>query len=198
MKAFTLPTQENSARTCRLLSQPGEPRAGAFLIMKRPNESQPRRFWKKCVPLDEKSCWPWTGTIDREGYGRITVSGSRVQAHRVSWAIVHGPIPDGLVIRHSCDNPNCVNPAHLASGTQFQNIRDRVSRCRSAKREAHGRSKLNCDQVIQIRQMERLGAGATTLARKFNVARGTIHAIIRQRTWIGIEASDFNIGREGI
>lgn len=69
-------------------------------------------------------CWPWLGTITHQGYGRVSWNGRAHQAHRVSWMLTRGPIPAGIVICHSCDNPICVNPNHLWMGTQKDNVGD--------------------------------------------------------------------------
>lgn len=70
-------------------------------------------------------CWVWTGNRDRDGYGRIHFNGRRELTHRVAWILEHGPIPDGLLIRHAvCDNPPCCRLAHLAPGTQSDNMQD--------------------------------------------------------------------------
>lgn len=76
------------------------------------------------------SCWVWTGLRDRWGYGRMSVASRPVRTHRVAWELAHGAIPPGLVVRHSCDNPPCVNIDHLLLGTVAQNNADMVERGR--------------------------------------------------------------------
>jgi hypothetical protein len=84
------------------------------------------RFWRK-VGVRKVGCWPWSGSVDKHGYGKIN-RGARgagnVKAHRLSWELHFGPIPDGLHVLHACDNPNCVNPGHLMVGTQEANAVD--------------------------------------------------------------------------
>lgn len=87
-------------------------------------------FWKYADRRGDDECWPWLGVRDNHGYGRVNFMTTAIKAHRVSYEMRHGPIPDGLVIRHSCDNPNCVNPKHLSTGTQSQNMKDASSRGR--------------------------------------------------------------------
>jgi hypothetical protein len=80
-------------------------------------------FWEHYTVVGE--CWEWNRSRDRDGYGRI--GGTR--AHRVAWALTHGiTIPKGGLIRHTCDNPACINPEHLRFGSQGDNMRDRQAR----------------------------------------------------------------------
>lgn len=91
-------------------------------------EDERRRFWAK-VDRRDGECWAWTGATKKYGRGWFGLKGTPVYAPRVSWAIANGCEPDGLVL-HSCDNANCVNPAHLRVGTFQENIRDRDERGR--------------------------------------------------------------------
>jgi len=94
--------------------------------------------------VSENGCWEWKGAKDR-GYGVIMRNGERLRVHRVSYELWGGTIPDGMVVRHKCDNPSCVNPGHLVYGTQAQNIHDIIARGKFAK------TKLNAAQVEEIR-----------------------------------------------
>ncbi len=84
------------------------------------------QFWDRVAKTHEHGCWIWIGPRDAGGYGRW----SKVLAHRHSWQEANGPIPDGKWILHHCDNPPCVNPAHLYLGTVVENVRDAVVRGR--------------------------------------------------------------------
>ncbi len=86
------------------------------------------RFASKTQRGAPGGCWLWLGTKTAAGYGQLRVRGVRVYAHRYAYEAAHGPIPSGLVVMHSCDNPSCVNPAHLSAGTYSQNTRDAVDR----------------------------------------------------------------------
>ena len=129
----------------------------------------------------ESGCWEWTGAKTKDyGYGVLHAD----RAHRVTYEMAHGSAT-GLVIRHRCDNPPCCNPNHLAAGTHADNVRDRVSRGRSAAREANGRSKLTTPDAAMIRA-DRTHS-VTQLARAFGVDRKVIRDIKNGVTWKGVE-----------
>lgn len=85
-----------------------------------------RNFWDFVVKTHERGCWTWTTPRRQQGYGMW----GRTLAHRYSWALANGPIPEGLWVLHHCDNPPCVNPTHLYLGTVVENVQDMVARGR--------------------------------------------------------------------
>ena len=88
------------------------------------------RFWSKVEKGD--FCWNWTSAISRGGYGKFSVARSKwVEAHRVSYLIEHGSIPDEMFVLHKCDNPKCVRPSHLFLGTQEDNVNDCIEKGRA-------------------------------------------------------------------
>lgn len=91
------------------------------------------RFWEKVDKRGPDDCWLWTGSADRDGYGRQRVGNRPRLAHRVSYALEHGDIPKGLLILHRCDTPACVNPAHLRAGTQQENMAERDAKGRGVR-----------------------------------------------------------------
>lgn len=84
---------------------------------------------EKLTRKDADGCWRFTGEL-RHGYGYIRNEGARRRAHRIAYELAHGPIPEGLVVKHSCDNRSCVNPEHLSVGTTAENNREIVERGR--------------------------------------------------------------------
>lgn len=110
----------------------------ALIAEVKPRSVKPlaERFWAKVDKRGPDECWPWTGSCSRNGYGRIgrgRADEGADGAHRVSWELANGrPVPQGLFVRHSCDNPICVNPAHLGIGTPADNTRDSIVRGRAA------------------------------------------------------------------
>ena len=89
------------------------------------------RFWRKVDVRSEAECWCWNGARFAAGYGQMFVTGRTRYAHRLSFEIANGSIPPGMVVRHTCDNPCCVNPRHLLVGTNYDNIVDKMVRNRS-------------------------------------------------------------------
>lgn len=144
------------------------------------------RFWKH---VDKSSsCWVWKSGTVNGGYGAFSVGRSMLRAHRVSYEIAHGPIPSGMLVCHSCDNPPCVNPAHLWLGTVGDNNRDALSKGRHKPNimcgEKHTEAKLREEDVILIR---RWYAGSmynmTDLGTLFNVSRTQIGRIVKGDAW---------------
>lgn len=114
-------------------------------------------------------CWPWLGNRTASGYGRVRVAGRLMYAHRVAFLLGVGPLADGLLVRHACDNPPCVNPGHLDSGTHTQNMADRAMRGRS-----HPRKLSDTQAAILATIPEALPA----LATRFGVSRRTAYRAI--------------------
>jgi hypothetical protein len=89
------------------------------------------RFFERVTFGAEDECWPWTGWMGRRNYGRIEDGGKRRPAAQVAWELAHGkPFPAGMMACHRCDNPPCVNPAHIFPGTMSDNIKDAVAKGR--------------------------------------------------------------------
>lgn len=129
---------------------------------------------------EESGCIRFTGHLDGEGYGRIMVARVKYMAHRLSYSLNSGPIPDGYVVRHKCDNPSCINPEHLEVGTQADNIADKVSRGRQARGSGVGRAILTEEAVREIRSSPLKVSELSTL---YGVSVVSIRNILRRKTW---------------
>lgn len=144
-------------------------------------EQLAERLWQDAEKRGPDECWPWTGADDGHGYGMMFDT----KAHRASWEVHRGAIPDGLCVLHKCDNPACVNPRHLFLGTHQDNMRDKIAKGRAAgprgTRCPHAR--LNEEQVRNIRQELSAGAGHRQLARKYGVNHQAIGKIERRESW---------------
>lgn len=117
----------------------------------------------------------------KHGHVEIYRDGKKRLVHRYVYEESFGEIPEGLVVRHKCDNPNCINLEHLELGTHADNVADRVERQRSAKGSQNGRAKLTDDDVKYIRNDET--HNITQLATMFNVDRKAIRNIKQNKTW---------------
>ena len=141
------------------------------------------RFWRKVDKSGE--CWEWTGSRRSKGYGDLVKEGRNVGAHRISYELANGPIPDGLCVCHHCDNTGCVNPDHLFLGTSAENTADMIAKGRAV----HGRgetlysAKLTEQNVRDIRAKHSEGVTGSSLAREYGVTTGTISHIIKGRRW---------------
>lgn len=155
------------------------------------------RFMTKVAVRPDPDCWLWTACLDDKGYGRIGLGGKHgraMQAHRASWLVFLGEIPEGLCVCHRCDVPKCVNPAHLFLGTQTENHADMVRKGRNAlgvraapKNPVHGEAiwcaVLTADAVRAVRQRIAGGLTQSAVAREFGVSRSTVQLIAAGKTW---------------
>ena len=117
------------------------------------------RFWSKVLKSDdENGCWEWQAHTCN-GYGRFGLNGKMILAHRFAYEDINKKkIEEGMCILHSCDNPKCVNPAHLREGTYLDNITDMINKNRQAitRGERNGNCKLTELQVVEIREKSHL------------------------------------------
>lgn len=123
-------------------------------------------------------CWVWTGPIDHYGYGYLSEAHKKIKAHRRSYETYVGPISDGEVIRHRCDNNPCVNPEHLLTRTRPLNSADMVERNRSQHGTNHYNAKLTIAQIKEILTIVATqGYHVSVIAAHFDVSRNTIWRI---------------------
>ncbi|CAE6811919.1 hypothetical protein R69746_05662 [Paraburkholderia aspalathi] len=125
-------------------------------------------------------CRNWDGSLQSEGYGNFSFDGQFYLAHRVAYEAAKGPIPDGLLLRHSCDNRRCCNHEHLTPGSDQDNKDDCVSRRRHYFGEQHHWAKLTESQVQEIRASK---SRNKDLAAEFGVDPSAVSHIKRNRNW---------------
>jgi|SRR6267378_2687469 len=132
-----------------------------------------------------EGCWNWKASCAGKGYGQIKLPKERKQiyAHRLSYMIYKGDIPEGLQVMHSCDNPKCVNPEHLSVGTCKDNQQDMKAKGRSTKGERSSCAKLKESQIHQIRYCLSIGMTQEHIARVFGVSQIQISRINTGKRW---------------
>lgn len=142
----------------------------------KPDDYNTRRFWSLVDRrLNPAACWPWKAAKAVKGYGRFKVDGRLESSHRYAYAIANDGIPDGpghhgFVVRHTCDNPACCNPAHLVLGEQRDNVLDMHERGRAPEAV----NKLPADVRDDIK---RSGLSVRQASRHFGVSRSTVQRI---------------------
>jgi hypothetical protein len=146
------------------------------------------KFWARVEKTD--TCWIWRGPTNVHGYGRVGIHLRKQYAHRVAWTLTNGEVPAGLCLLHRCDNPPCVNPAHLFLGTRSDNAKDKVSKGRQSKGDSRPNAKLSMDKAEAIRREHAQGAvSACALARRYGVRPSQITRVLRGVGWVPRQAT---------
>ena len=142
-------------------------------------------FWSRVDKSDPSGCWVWLAGKNSDGYGEFWEDGEIWYAHRYSWVIHNGAIPDKMWVLHHCDNPSCVNPKHLFLGTQLDNLADmhRKGRGRGPRGNKNPSSKLRPEDIPEIRKMFDHGVSRAEIARKYGVAWHSINRILSGKRW---------------
>lgn len=146
-----------------------------------------RAFWSRVAKSD--GCWEWQGTLGHKGYGVLKYKGKMVYAHRLSYELHKGPLPDGMCACHHCDNPRCVNPDHLFAGTKAENCNDRHRKGRTPSGERTARAVLTAEKALEIRSLSDRGVDRSEIARQYGVTKSAVVHIIHRRSWKNIESS---------
>lgn len=158
----------------------GDPLSGGPSHFKNPDDAFNARIKKNT----NNGCIEWTGSSDQKGYGQLRIDGKLIKAHRFAWSRVNGPIPEGMLVLHSCDNPKCVNVDHLRVGTHKDNMADMDDRNRRVNRQNKGEdcvgSKLTEDQVRQIRTDNRR---QIDIADDYGISQSVVSKIKLYQTW---------------
>jgi hypothetical protein len=144
-----------------------------------------QRFWEKVDKRVPDECWLWKGACNPNKYGHLRVGKKEITASRIAWILTNGPIPEGLCVLHSCDNPPCCNPLHLFLGTNLDNVRDKEKKGRGiyVNGERCGMSKLTTEKIIEIRKMHKGGLSGIKLAAIFGIGKSEIYNIINHNNW---------------
>lgn len=136
---------------------------------------------------DVAGCWLWTGCLQSMGYGTISINGKATLAHRVALRLAGVDVPAGAVVRHHCDVPNCVNPAHLAVGTHAENTADMMRRGRdghgSVNGSAHPGAILTEGRVALLKLLDACGVKRNRLASLFGVSAAKVSQICLGQSW---------------
>lgn len=127
-------------------------------------------------------CIEWIGYRNLKGYGQLA-AGKKWLTHRIAYELKHGPIPPGMKVCHSCDNPPCCNEEHLFLDTDAGNSADMVTKGRSLKGSKQPNAKLTAADVIEIRRRLATGESQSSIAKAFGVARVTISGIKLGKRW---------------
>jgi hypothetical protein len=183
-------TTNNSGRLCRACSKP----LGHALAGKKYCSADCYQTDRQSLPLKARlerrldktgACWEWLGYRDADGYGSITFNKQPLRTHRVAYELANGPIPKGLQVCHTCDNPPCCNPAHLFLGDSLVNAKDRDSKGRGNVRRGvtHPCARLTEEQVRLIRALRAEGAPYKRLADTFGVTYRAVWNIANHVTW---------------
>jgi len=137
------------------------------------------RFWNKILIIPFHDCWEWLAGKDKNGYGKITFNAKETRAHRLSYEIHYGVIPNGFFVCHKCDNPSCVNPKHLFLGSPLDNMQDMILKGRKITSP-----KLSKTSVKEIRHKYAQGnISQIKLAKEYGVSQQVISAIILYKIW---------------
>ncbi len=154
------------------------------------------RFQSKIACKGETDCWDWTGSMRSNGYGDYWDGTRNCMTHRLAYELAHPEVrlTEQEVIRHSCDNRRCVNPAHLFKGTQDDNMKDMVEKGRSCRGEAVRTAKLTEQDVRDIAAWYATGTvSVREIAAKYGLEKTPIQRIITGEGWRHVERQDTSL-----
>ncbi len=140
--------------------------------------------------ITETGCWIWLGATNNRGYGKLSVAGKLVLAHRASFEAATGNIDPELMVCHTCDVKPCVNPRHLYQGTGRQNMDDAIARGQSPRGERNGNSILKEPVVADIKYLLALGIPVTVISNKHGVPRWHVREIRDNKLWTRVKAKE--------
>ena len=145
-------------------------------------EKNLRRFWIKVDQKGEDDCWLWTSATAGRGYGVISWKSKPVYAHRLSYQFAYGD-PGDLEVLHKCDTPSCVNPRHLFTGTQQDNMDDKTKKGRTLAGDKHPMAKLSSEDVDRLCSLREDGKTINAIKREFHISYAQIYRILNHENW---------------
>lgn len=142
------------------------------------------RFWAK-VSKFGGGCWNWTAATRSTGYGCMKVNGRLISAHRLSFVLHFGEVPEGQIVCHRCDNRLCVRPDHLFAGTPHANVADMDAKGRrmQPRGEKSGSAKLTEADIVQFFALRKSGHSNRRIAAMFGVDSSTVNCVFTGRSW---------------
>jgi len=137
--------------------------------------------------IEKKDCWEWKAQLTSSGYGKFNLKGKTILAHRYSYMIFKGDIPEGMQVCHSCDNRKCVNPSCLWLGTAKENMQDAKNKKRLYDQSGFkaSKAKFTKEMIEEIIQLDK-EIPRYKIAKKFNVSAGTISHLLNKKTYKGV------------
>lgn len=163
--------------------------------MNYPEERLKVIFNKINYPDNEDECWIWTSYKNKDGYGMTSFEGKIHRlVHRIIFECYNGPIPDKMLVLHTCDNPPCCNPNHLFLGTVSDNVKDRVNKQRSASGERNNKATMTDQEIYQILTNINNGKykSIAQICQECHISRRIIENILRGENWLHI-SKDFDL-----
>lgn len=151
-------------------------------------------FWRHVLKQSPNECWLWDGAT-RNGYGAFGVKGATQYAHRIAYILSRGDIPEGMLLRHSCDNRRCCNPAHLEPGTDWDNAKDAKQRGRTKPGVRRPSAKLSTRAVNRLEYLASLGVRPGELAKIFDVSSNTVDNILHGYSYVDDAQPDVDFQR---
>lgn len=177
------------SRFCSYKCSRGRERRGKRNDLGKVKTTLDEKFWSKVEIGKKDECWLWNGAKSLQGYGYLRKPLTRTQmmfAHRLSYELHFGEIPDGLCVCHKCDTPACVNPHHLFLGTRADNNADKTQKGRDYDKhgEANPRAKITQEDADEIRELLKAGRTQTSLAKQYGIAQANISMIALNKRWV--------------
>ena len=166
---------------------------GYVLTRKKEDNEAENRFWKFVKQGDDDECWEWTGNKNRRSYGLLSCKHVKILAHRFSWELHNGPIPQGdgyhgTCVLHKCDNPSCVNPKHLRLGTQEDNMQDMAQKGRAVTVRISKNAKLSEEHVREIKALlSQKSLSIRSIAEQFGVSHNSVWMIKQGKLGASVE-----------